>query len=1484
MKTKGKYLAALGLILSILLFPALPAEAAKTVYNSPYVTFSPDGKAWTTNAGDKNIQWYPYGETISTGIASSLRALETGEHYYYIPRKETVPVGYWRVEWTAAQCIHYDSSSPPEQFHDVSFTRNRCFKKYYSGWFAYCADCGERITDCFIYMSRDAAKSIEYLQLSVGGEEGGYYYLCPFCSNLEQGHHFEPHNCKAISINRYRVKYEMNLTGEDQNKDQGVGGYMEDSIHMYNNGTEYEGATVTPVKNLSDNCYWRTGYTFIGWNTKPDGSGRAFSDGEEIWNLTTDNWTGEDDDMTGTVVLYAQWAESESTLQIDPNGGSYAGNSGITSIKQSYQTPYYVNPELLIPANGYRISFQCNGGIAINDIVSRMHFSEWSMIPDFEGRFYPAQNKYWFLAPNAHTDTLRAIYAPDSIILPQPEYPGYSFGGWYYDAAFQFPAGGAGDSITPAKDLTLYAQWVELILESQDNYFAYGGSGAVNLSWRQPDGQGKTYLLYQSRNPGMTDAKRINAVDDIGSTISARRDFGYTGYAEEYTVPYSGIYTLTLSGAQGSDYGTRTGGKGGSATLKVWLVKGEKLTVTVGGKDGYNGGGTGSMFGNGGGKTTVYSDRRGLLAVAGGGGATSQMGTGGAGGSEASLTAGGAGGSGAAGGGAGYYGGNAGELIVHSHSDDCYTSSSKTAGSRFYGTVSGGYTGYVHSKSLTHNDTKAGVYFHTGDEGSTCYLQVGDDSDYFSTPSAGTLTFHSSTYAWGDNIPSDQNVITTVYFVYSDGTIGTKKLNVTKDVAAKTPSSYEERWSYGHKCSPYSVYLFDLPNNFTGTLKTALSESWEDDGSYHGASAEYTFAGTYRFDIPEEVVGVYLSQDFKVSLDINGETGVWVNNEISNVTYSYSQVTCGRSEGEVISSKPAYGGSSYVNQTAVLSSVMTPGDRAGDGMVTLRSEAIGYTEEHEMKNVKATDLAAPDAIDAGSVEQQPAGTGQVTVTWHRPSDNGTDYYHQAETCLQGSTALLCRSNITKNTLVSGVKGYYYLIDTQPGSVAGAGAAFLQTAADTATLTIDVKEWVQYLHLAAVDVAGNVSATTHIRIDAGSVRWKVYTRQLQIGSGENVFAAAEPKTYFVRCDGSTPIHLTNSAYMDGQPTSDYQLNYTLYRTEIRGHADSSGENRIYTPSAADISADAEIRADRLRYAVSGATALRLYPYSLTRRSDRGRNLEAEQKFTLDRGMNGKYISVIPGAGAVYRKAGGEEIYYSDVLEDATNGITLIGDCVGPVIAGLEGLENREVIIRNEEMVTLTVTASDDLSGVADFYLKITNRDNFCERVFYPEGGVITLDITKAEPLFSGDFTVTAYAVDNVGNVTEISCDVTEFALEARIERILEPHDPVFKRGESGMLYVTTYGYADRVGVTFPAAMQELDERLRETIVFTYDGTDKEYRQGEEVQFMIPLYDLPDGDYQIIVRAYKQTAVAEDRPVMKVTSEGGSVLDEFRTRLR
>lgn len=63
---KKRYLAAKMGLLALGIAMLLPgqkvdAEAKKTIYNSPYVTFSPDGKAWTTCAGDRDYTWYDAG-------------------------------------------------------------------------------------------------------------------------------------------------------------------------------------------------------------------------------------------------------------------------------------------------------------------------------------------------------------------------------------------------------------------------------------------------------------------------------------------------------------------------------------------------------------------------------------------------------------------------------------------------------------------------------------------------------------------------------------------------------------------------------------------------------------------------------------------------------------------------------------------------------------------------------------------------------------------------------------------------------------------------------------------------------------------------------------------------------------------------------------------------------------------------------------------------------------------------------------------------------------------------------------------------------------------------------------------------------------------------------------------------------------------------------------------------------------------------------
>lgn len=1330
---KKRYLAAkMGLLALglMLMFPG-QAEAAdkKTIYNSPYVSFSPDGKAFTTCAGDQNYTWYDNGTTVYTGIKSSLRSLRTGEHYYKVARWGEVPVGSWKVVHRPGQCIH-DAYTSDENWHGIQFGTQKCIKNYYSGWKAFCADCGEPLEDANIYMSREAASSIQYLDLGSEKNPVFYYYLCPFCRNLEQGVRLSAHWCKEISWNQYRVIYKPNTGADDYS------GYMDTSYHMYNNATTYEGETVTPVTHLTANGYTRIGYVFTGWNTKPDGSGATYADKEEIYNLSSADWNNKNESTwtetdNGTITLYAQWRKSESTLVIDANGGKYGGLDK-QSITQLYLKNYVLQADFIQAPEGYQVSFETNGGSTVETILGTKHFVEWMREQPFKG--WLDDNKYIFTAPDGNVDTVKAAYQSDPITLPFTTKDGWSFGGWYYDPDFSLPAGGAGDQIIPSKDMTLYAQWVDLRLQSVDNYDANDGKGAVDLSWSQSDQNNKTYLVYQKREDGAW--LRVNSANDISSTTIINQAYNFEGQSKQYTVPYTGLYTIDALGAQGKSYGSYTGGYGGSVTGTFWLRKGEVLTYVVGGQDGYNGGGNASSFGNGGGMTSVVSNQKGTLMIAGGGGGAFSHGNGNAGGSAASVINGNNGQSGMAGGGGGYQGGTAGERIDHYHVASCNVYHTHVGSSDRYG---GCYTKYVENKRVV---------------------------------------------TWTDNLCCS---------------------NCQEGPNAHFPGN------------PYGACGNFNPN-------------WEKeiDDSYYDLTCGKTTS---------TIVGY----------------------------------RCGMYNGQILSSKPAYGGSNYVNSAYAMMYETYSGVRSGSGAAELHSKAIGYQESLDLAGVTATDFAAPDKI-SDQVTKEPLDGKSIRVTWQVPSDNGTDYYHKVESYLTGSTSMLCESNVTKNTLVSGVMGYYYLVDQNGDTVVTGNANYVQDP----HVNVVTAEYNQYLHIAAVDVAGNISETTHILIDAKDVLWKIYTKQLSIDeSVDNVYPAAD-KIWYVRADGTTPFTLKNEAYMDGTASQGYQLNETIYETVSD---DNSVARNIIRTASTEI-ADTSIRTDAngLSYSTDGTTALQQYSYSYTVRSNKNRDLMGVQKFTISRDLSGQTIQVIPVAEADKES---DKVYSAHEL-DEKNKITLIADGEAPVIRGLEIMEDRDLIDRRDGSITIRASAEDELSGVKDFYIVISNSDNAVMKTYTPdENGYINITITNDEPIFSGDFTLLGYAVDNVGNENSLSYGTTEFALASSVERILEPHDPIFKCGESGILTFTTWGYADRVEVIFPESMTALDPTLNKV----YDYTDcPGYMITEHLQFMVPLYTPENQNLEITVRAYKGDKKLEDHPTISVIGVSGTVLDEFRTRLR
>ena len=431
------------------------------------ITRSPDGTAFTTNAGETQTESYRKDFEVFTGVRGTLRSPGIGEHLYDVIRRDSVPVKSWKVDLSRTVCQHH-SYPAGNQYHGVTFQKAPCYGTYYSGWFPYCADCGERVADRYFYMSEQVAGSIGYLDMSKS-----YYYKCPHCDNLEQAVALVSHTCKDISPNRYFVRYHANFGS----------GYMEKSTHMVNDATEYEGRSVTPQTTLNLNTYTKIGYEFVGWNTKKDGSGRAYKDGAQIYNLSMEE--------NASIILYAQWRKRESVLEIDPNGGKYDGNTTVKRITGEYQTEWKFKEDLIIPPQGFQVQFNTMKGEEIAPIRGVKCFAGWECVQPFQGSF--SQGAYCFLGEDGAVDRMKALYEPMPIVLPKAVREGYSFGGWFADKEGLVPVGMAGDFYVPVKDITLYASWVDLQLTSEDNYTAYNGTGAVNLSWVQKDNRDKIY-------------------------------------------------------------------------------------------------------------------------------------------------------------------------------------------------------------------------------------------------------------------------------------------------------------------------------------------------------------------------------------------------------------------------------------------------------------------------------------------------------------------------------------------------------------------------------------------------------------------------------------------------------------------------------------------------------------------------------------------------------------------------------------------------------------------------------------------------------------------------------------------------------------------------------------------------------------------------------------------------------------------------------
>lgn len=250
----------------------------------------------------------------------------------------------------------------------------------------------------------------------------------------------------------------------------------------------------------------RTGYTFKGWST----SETATSGSAAGTSVTRDS----------DITYYAIWTINSTTLYIDPNGGSYQGKTGTTTIKGNYGT----NTLIETPTGAtVKVTYNTMGGSEVEDMTNEYKFSSWTSSGVNGGNYLASAKTFYFNnVTNGGSTTLTASYTAPTFVLPKTARDGYTFNGWSTSAT---AVGGtaSGTTVSSTSDTTYYATWTvnKYTLTVNPN----GGT------WVTPGGSKVTTIQNYTKNY----EESLNINDPTGKNITVTYN-GNGGTPGEYEV------------------------------------------------------------------------------------------------------------------------------------------------------------------------------------------------------------------------------------------------------------------------------------------------------------------------------------------------------------------------------------------------------------------------------------------------------------------------------------------------------------------------------------------------------------------------------------------------------------------------------------------------------------------------------------------------------------------------------------------------------------------------------------------------------------------------------------------------------------------------------------------------------------------------------------------------------------------------------------
>lgn len=231
-------------------------------------------------------------------------------------------------------------------------------------------------------------------------------------------------------------------------------------VYKGNGATSGSMSDVTTCKygkkyTLAPNKFKRTGYTFTGWNTAADGSGRSYKDKEQVKNLSASN--------NKTITLYAQWKRQVYTIKYELNGGIMGSKSN--------PTKYYVNTKTFKLNAPEREGYTFKGWYTEKNFKYKITQIKKGTRKNYKLYAKWQINKYeiQFDGNGAQSGKMQSITGCQygkSYTLPENCFKktGYSFIGWNTAADgsgtfYQNRAEVTNLSLKNGDTVTLYAQW-----------------------------------------------------------------------------------------------------------------------------------------------------------------------------------------------------------------------------------------------------------------------------------------------------------------------------------------------------------------------------------------------------------------------------------------------------------------------------------------------------------------------------------------------------------------------------------------------------------------------------------------------------------------------------------------------------------------------------------------------------------------------------------------------------------------------------------------------------------------------------------------------------------------------------------------------------------------------------------------------------------------------------------------------------------------